>query len=188
ALDRGDWLDGVGAADGLRARLRKTKVLHFTLLNQIFHRTSNVFDWHLQVDAMLIEEIDGLDLESFQRSLGNLSNVLGATVDCPRSPELEAEFSSDHDLLSERCEGFANQLFVVEGTVGFSGVEEGNALLDGLPDESDHLPLIRRWPVTKAHAHAAESNGRDFQIAFSEFALLHCRFLRRGINVSAAAA
>jgi hypothetical protein len=38
----------------------------------------------------------------------------------------------------------------------------------------DSLLLIYGWAVTKAPSHAAEADGRDFQIAFSKFALLHC--------------
>ena len=41
------------------------------------------------------------------------------------------------------------------------------------PDHRDHLPLVFRGTVSEAHAHAAEPDGRDFQAARSEFALLH---------------
>jgi hypothetical protein len=33
--------------------------------------------------------------------------------------------------------------------------------------------LVRCWAVAKAHAHAAEPDGRDFQVAISKRSLLH---------------
>ena len=53
-------------------------MLDLALLNQIFYRTGNVFDRHLQIDPMLIEQIDGLDLEPLERGLGDLPDVLRA--------------------------------------------------------------------------------------------------------------
>jgi hypothetical protein len=37
-----------------------------------------------------------------------------------------------------------------------------------------HLLLVFGRAVGKAHAHAAEPDGRNFQIAFPQFALLGC--------------
>src|SRR5512147_719607 len=45
------------------------------------------------------------------------------------------------------------------------------------PKECDHLLLVCRRAVRKAHSHAAEPYRRDFQVAFSEFALLHSLLL-----------
>src|ERR1700676_1497029 len=54
ALESGDGLDGVSAADRLPARFGKAEVLDLALLNQILHRSRNVFDWHARVNPMLI--------------------------------------------------------------------------------------------------------------------------------------
>ena len=45
------------------------------------------------------------------------------------------------------------------------GVEERDALLDRRPDQGNHLLPVTRRAVTEAHAHAAQPDGRDFQMA-----------------------
>ena len=44
-------------------------MLHLALLNQILHRARDVLDRHVRVDAVLVEQIDGLDPQSAQRAL-----------------------------------------------------------------------------------------------------------------------
>ena len=80
ALERSDGLNFVRAANRLHSGFRKTEVLHLTSLDEFLHRSRNVFDRHVQIDAMLVEEIDGIDLEALERRLGNLLDVLGATI------------------------------------------------------------------------------------------------------------
>ena len=41
------------------------------------------------------------------------------------------------------------------------------------PSTLNHLQPVTRRAVTEAHAHAAQPDGRDFQMAFSKLALLH---------------
>ena len=62
ALDGSDRLDGVGATDRLHSCFRKAEVLHLAFPNQVLHRSRHVFDGHVRVNAVLIEQIDGLDL------------------------------------------------------------------------------------------------------------------------------
>src|SRR5438067_10173311 len=47
-----------------------------------------------------------------------------------------------------------------------------NAVL--LAEQRDHLLLVLGRAVGKAHAHAAQADGRHFEVALAEFALLHC--------------
>ena len=88
--------------------------------------------------------------------------------------EFEPELGGDHHLLAERSEGFAHEFFVRVRAVDLGGVEERDAAFDGRPEQRDHLLLVLGRTVAEAHAHAAQAEGRDFQVAFSEFALLHC--------------
>jgi hypothetical protein len=69
ALERGDRLDGVRAANRLHARFGKAEVLDLALLNQFLHRARHVFDGHVRVNPVLIEQVDGLDLEPLERAL-----------------------------------------------------------------------------------------------------------------------
>ena len=55
ALERRHGLDGVGAADRLRAGFGEAEVLDLAFLNQLLHRAGDVFDRHVRIDAVLIE-------------------------------------------------------------------------------------------------------------------------------------
>jgi hypothetical protein len=91
----------------------------------------------------------------------------------PIRVEFEAELGRDHDLLAHRRKGFAHEFFVRIRPVGLGRVEEGDAALEGRPNEGDHLLLVGGWAIPEAHAHAAEPDGRDFQVAGSKLSLLH---------------
>ncbi len=56
----------MSAANVRCASLRHTEVLDLTFLNQLLHRACNVFDWHIRIDAVLIEQIDYVGVEAFQ--------------------------------------------------------------------------------------------------------------------------
>ena len=58
ALDRGDRLDRVRAADRLHSGLGQAEVPDLALLDQILHRSRHVLDRHVRVDAVLVEEVD----------------------------------------------------------------------------------------------------------------------------------
>jgi hypothetical protein len=63
ALEGRERLDGVCAADRLHAGFRKAEVLDLALLDQRFHRAGDVFDGHVWVHPVLVEQVDGLDFE-----------------------------------------------------------------------------------------------------------------------------
>src|SRR5262249_45394473 len=136
ALDCGDRLDRVCATNRLRSCFRKAEVFHLTLLNQVLHRSRNVFDWHVWINTVLIEQINDLDLESLERGLGDLLDVLRPTIQ-PHPTRLsvglkfEPELGGDNHLLAEGREGFAHEFFVCERAVNFSGIEERDAAFDG---------------------------------------------------------
>ena len=49
----------------------KAEVLDLTFPNQVLHRSRHVFDRHLRVDTVLVEQIDGIDPEPLERALGD---------------------------------------------------------------------------------------------------------------------
>ena len=162
----------------------RPKCLTLPCLDQLLHRARHVFDRHVRVDAVLIEQVDGLDLEPLERALDGLLDVLRPAVQPRRArpliaaAQVEPELGGDHHLLAEGSEGLAHEFFVRERAVDLGGVEERDAAFDGRPEQGGHLLLVLGRAVGKAHAHAAEPEGRDFQVAVSEFALLHV-LLRR---------
>ncbi len=75
ALQRRDRLDRMRATDRLHAGFRKPEVLDLAFPNQILHRARDVLDRHVRVDAVLIEEIDPIGLESLERRVGDFPDV-----------------------------------------------------------------------------------------------------------------
>src|SRR6266542_4941022 len=182
ALERRDRLNRVCTADRLRARLREAEVLDLALADQLLHGARDVLDRHARVDAVLVEEVDHIDPESLERGLCDLLDVLGPAVEAAPvcftfEGGLEAELRGDHDLAAEGRQRLAHELLVRERPVDLGGVEEGDAVLDRRTDEREHLLLVCRRAVAKAHSHAAEPDGRDLEIAPSKSALLHCVLL-----------
>src|SRR5437016_3045265 len=80
AVQCSDRMDGVSATDRLHSCFRKPEVLDLTFLNQILYRCRHLFDWHLRINAMLIEEIDGIGVESLERGFGDLLDVLWPAI------------------------------------------------------------------------------------------------------------
>ena len=123
------------AADRSRRRLGQTEVLDLALLDQTPDGARDVFDRHVRIHAVLIEEIDRIDTEPFQRALRDLLDVLRSAVHGIQFAfvgrvEREPELRGDHHLVAQRSERLAHELFVHERTVGFRGVEERDAELD----------------------------------------------------------
>jgi hypothetical protein len=61
-----DRLNGVRAADGLNSSFRKSEVLYLALLDQILHRARHVFNRHVRIDTVLVEQFDHVGLEPSQ--------------------------------------------------------------------------------------------------------------------------
>src|ERR1700692_3412203 len=98
------------ATDLLDARFGKAEVLNLALLNQILHRSRHVFDWHVRVNPMLIEQVDDITLEPLERVRAALLDLLRPTVQSRRTlhpagieirPEVEPEFGGDHHSVTE---------------------------------------------------------------------------------------
>jgi hypothetical protein len=104
-------------------------------IDQFLHRTGHIFDRNVRIDAMLIEQIDTICSESFQRGVGDLLDVFGPAVErrilTLRSirSDVESELRCDHDLITKRRERFADELFVCERTVDFGRVKKSDARL-----------------------------------------------------------
>src|SRR5207253_7130927 len=114
---------------------------HLSFLDQVLDRSSHLFDWHVRVDAVLIEEIDGVDLESLERALGGRLYVLWPADEAqplPVGTKLPLKLGAYHHLPTEGHKRFAHELFVYERAVCLGCVEEGDAEVHGLADERDH--------------------------------------------------
>lgn len=163
-LDRGNRLNRVRTADGLGARLREAEVQNLPSLDQIFDRAGHVLNWHGEIDAVLIVEIDAVGPQTLERFLDDLPDALRPAVQAVRAVDLQAEFGGDDDLVADRRERLADQLLVDVGAVDFRSVEERNASLVGVANDADALgPVHTRTVVAAAEAHVAEAELRDLQ-------------------------
>src|SRR5271169_963566 len=179
ALDCSDGLDSMSAPNGFCSRFRKSEVFDLTFLNQVLYGSGHVFDGHVRVDSVLIEQVDGIDLEALNRGFGDLLNALWAAIRTNEAGtsvrlEFEPELGGDHHFSAERRKSFAHEFLVCEWTIDFSRIEECYAAFHGGAENRDHLLLVSSRTVRKAHSHAAQAEGRNFQFIISKFALLHC--------------
>ncbi len=176
----------MGAADSLHACFGESEVLHFALLDEVFHGPRCVFDGDIGVDTMLIEKIDDVGLEALERCLGDFFDVIGAAV-CAHTlsrsrVDLESELGRDDHLFADRNQRFANEFFIHIRAVNFSGVEKRNAEFDRLADERNAFLFANGLTEAETHTHAAEADGGDFQVAFTKFAFLHEGSVVRGLG------
>ena len=63
------------ATNRLHAGFREAEVFDLPFADQILHRARDLFDRHLGIHAVLIEEIDPIRLEPLQRRVGDLADV-----------------------------------------------------------------------------------------------------------------
>src|SRR5277367_3143531 len=65
-------------------------------------------------------------------------------------------------------------VFVWASRLDFGGIKEGDAAFHCGTEKRGHLLLVFGRAVGPTHTHASEPDGRNFQAAVSQFALLHC--------------
>ncbi len=149
--------------------------------DQVLHCPGDVFDRHVRVHAVLIEEIDDVRPETLQRRLGDLLDVRRPAAEAALLAvirvDVEAELGGDHHAVAHRGQGLTHKLLVGEGAIDLGGVEEGDAALDGRADQGDGGTPVHGRPVAEVQPHAAKADGRDLEAAVSEQSLLHCLLL-----------
>jgi len=147
----------------LHAGLGESEMFDLSGFDQVLHRAGYVFDRHVRIDAVLIEQINGIDLEPLKRGVDDLFDVLRPAVQAAllagRRIEIETELGRNHHFTLKGSERLTHQFFVGEGTIDFGGIEECNATLDGRSDQRNSVRLVDRRPVAEAQSHAAEAEG-----------------------------
>ena len=125
----------MSAADGFGAGFGEAEVFDLAFGDEVLHCACHVFDGHVGVNAMLVEQVDDVGVEALQRGFGDLLDVFGLAVEAaaalPVGLDIKTELGGDHDPVAERRESFADEFFVDEWAIDFGGVEEGDATFDG---------------------------------------------------------
>src|SRR6478752_5767632 len=168
----------MGTAQRLDARLGHAEMLDLAFGDQVADGAGDIFDRHVGIDAMLVQQIDDLNTQSLQRSLGGLADGvrmaaqagvrLGRWIDC------KAELGRNSDLVAHVAQSLADNLLVGKGTIDFGGIEEGDAQIDCRSDQRDALFIGERVAVSGIQAHAAEAYFRDFESVGSQLPRFHC--------------
>src|SRR5260221_11679828 len=129
------------ATDRPHPCFRKSEVLHLALLNQLFHRSRNVFDRHVGIYAVLIEQVDDIGLEALERCLGDLLDVFWTTVQATPTRStigirLPPELGGDHHLVTNGSQRLAHEFFVWERAIDLSRIEERYDPIYGRPEKA----------------------------------------------------
>ena len=129
--------------------LGQAEVFDLALPDQILDGSRDVLDRHVRIDTVLIEQVDAIGAQPFQRRIGDLPDMLRPAVHAKvrdRRAECVAELGRDHDLVAERSEGFAHEFLVPVRAIGLGGVEECDAALDRRSDQPDRILRVGGGP------------------------------------------
>ena len=75
ALQRGDRVNRVGAADGARAGLGQAEVPYLARRDELRDCPGDVLDRHLRVDAVLVQQVDPVGAQAPQRTVDRVPDV-----------------------------------------------------------------------------------------------------------------
>src|SRR6185295_19920176 len=126
----------MSTSDSFDSRFGESPMQNLSLNHQVLDRSSNVFDRHFRIDAMLIEKIYAVGPHPFERSFNDQLDVIWFAVK-PRKPPsrlliyVPTELGSDPDLISKWLDRLAEDPLVFEWPVSLGAVEERNAAIVG---------------------------------------------------------
>ena len=105
----------VRAANGGGRGFRKSEVTDLAFFHQARHGADGLFDGHGAVNAVLVVEIDGFDLQAPQARVAGLANVFRAAIDADKAAlgvAHVAEFRGQHGPVPPPLQGKAHQNLV----------------------------------------------------------------------------
>ena len=145
------------SADCSCARLRETEVQNLPFFDQIFNRTSHIFDWHFWIDSVLVIEINAVGFKALQRVLNHFPDVLWSAIKTTACFKVETKFACDNDFVAKRRECFSDKFFVCKWTVNFGGIKERDAFFMGCTNDLNALVSGCGRTVVGADTHAPGS-------------------------------
>src|SRR6266702_5963159 len=153
-------------------------MLDLTLGDQVLDGTGNIFDRHLRIDTMLVEEINAVSPQPRQTGIRYGLDVLGSAIGSHAAfaglhVNVKAELGCDSYLIANRCQRLSDKLLVDPGAINLSRVEQCHATVVSGANELNHLLLVGRRSISGAHAHASKSECRYLKIAVSKLTFLH---------------
>jgi hypothetical protein len=175
ALHRAQRMDGVGAPDGCRRRLREAKVAYLSPVDEPRHGPHRILDRNLGVYPVLVVDVDRVDPEALEARIACASDILGPPIHqvalAIRTLHL-TELGGEHHLVAPPLERSSKQLLIVAPPVHVRRVDEVHPQVQSLMDDGDRLDIVA-LAVGAGHGHAPEPDGRDGQIAIPKLAVMH---------------
>ena len=124
---------------------------------------------------MLIEQIDGFDAQPLKTCIASAPDIFRRTVNASDAvgTEAEPEFGGDdHTITGYLAQKTAKQFFIGVGPVDLGGIKEIAAELQIAAKNAERFRFISR-SISKGHAHATESQGRNKRTVASKLTLWH---------------
>ena len=168
ALQRGDRLDGVRAADRLHARLGEAEVPDLARLDQLLHRAGDVLDRDARVDAVLVEQVDRVGPEPLQRRVDAALDRLRAAVEPAAvrpSSRSKPNFVAITTWSRTGSSASPTSSSFVNGPYTCAVSKNVTPRSTAARDQADHLLSVGNRRVALAHPHAAEPDRRHLQLA-----------------------
>src|SRR5437879_13329737 len=83
-------------------------------MDEVLHGAGDILDRYIGIDAMLIQQVNPISLETLQRCIGHFFDVFGTTVQASLFAilDFEPELSGDHYLVTKWSQRFAHQFFI----------------------------------------------------------------------------
>src|SRR5207244_13541133 len=117
-----------------------------------------LFNWRVRIDAVLIIEIDDIEIEPAQTSFASLLYIIGLAADAAKLRfgwvAQNSELGCDDDLFAMPSQRSADQLFVGVLSVDVGGIDTGHAELARARNRSERCFIIAA-AIEVRHAHAA---------------------------------
>jgi hypothetical protein len=166
-----------GAAQGLWTSFREADVADFSFFHQLRHLADCLFNRRIRIHAMLVVKIDVFDTQPTQAAFTGFAHILRLSVYAAKGGIFgiadNAKFRGDHDLVAlSTADGFANQFFIEMRPVRIGGVEKIDSEFESTVYGRDRFVVITAT-VEVRHAHAAETESRDFKFFAAKPASLH---------------
>jgi hypothetical protein len=138
-LDGDDVDDRAGLGELLGPDVRDADVADLALVPQLLQRADRLRVGDLRVGAVVLVEVDAVDLQPAQRALAGGPQVLRVAVDRPlvRAGPLEAALRGDDEVLRVGVQRLGDQLLGDVRPVRVGGVDEVAADLVGAADDGE---------------------------------------------------
>ena len=124
-------MNRMSPANRCRPRFAQAEKPDLPGVDELGHGSDRLLDRHRAVDAVLVVQVDDVDVEALQGCVAGAVHVVGTAVDALRAivQLLESELGGNDVLIATSGERLAHQLLVGEGPVHVGRVEHGDAQL-----------------------------------------------------------